>query len=72
MISTVHFGWLGNGRRRHADKSSGRQLWAVDGDFGQWMVTLGWTATLGWTTSSGWSETGWPMTLGSEVEGWRR
>jgi hypothetical protein len=44
----------------------------VDGDFGQWMVTLGWTTTLGWTATSGWPETGWPATLGSEVEGWRQ
>jgi hypothetical protein len=40
----------------------------VDGEFGQWTLTLGWMATLGWTATSGWPETGWPATLGSE--GW--
>jgi hypothetical protein len=56
LAKTVHFGWLGNGRRR----------WAVDGDFGQWTLTLGWMATLAWTVTSRWPETGWPATLGSE------
>jgi hypothetical protein len=41
----------------------------MDGDFGQWMVTLGWTTTLGWTATSGWLKTGWSATLGSEIEG---
>jgi hypothetical protein len=44
----------------------------VDGDFGQWTMTLGWMVTLGWTATSGWPEIGWPVTLGSEVEGWRQ
>jgi hypothetical protein len=37
MISTVHFGWLGNGRRRPAKMPKK----AVDGDVGQWTTTLG-------------------------------
>jgi hypothetical protein len=60
LILTVHFGWLGNGRRCPAKTLKK----AADGDVGQWTVTLGWMATLGW------SKMGWPATLDIEVEGW--